>query len=98
MLVEAITEAIHEYMHEKLNDSPETEEKKKIRHVEKRKTKLTREQADRNTKCRRIDCNRYGAPNWSKQHESPAKGNNCVKCSNGGHNSKCCRCSRKKNM
>ena len=30
MSVEAITEAIHEYMYEKLNESPETEEKKSI--------------------------------------------------------------------
>ena len=28
MSVEAITDAIHEYMYEKLNDSPETEEEK----------------------------------------------------------------------
>ena len=34
MSVEAITDAIHEYMYEKLNDSPETDEEKKIRHVE----------------------------------------------------------------
>ena len=29
MSVEAITEAIHEYMYEKLNESPETDEDKK---------------------------------------------------------------------
>ena len=37
MSVEAITEALHEYMHEKLNDSPETE----IRYLTKRKAKIT---------------------------------------------------------
>ena len=31
MTVESITEAIHEYMYEKLNESPETEGDKKIR-------------------------------------------------------------------
>ena len=31
MSVEAITDILHEYMYEKLNDSPETEEEKKIR-------------------------------------------------------------------
>ena len=31
MSVKATTDAIHEYMYEKLNDSPETEEEKKIR-------------------------------------------------------------------
>ena len=36
MSVEAKTEAIHEYMYEKLNDSPDTEDEKKFRHVEKR--------------------------------------------------------------
>ena len=49
MSVEATTNAIHEYMNEKLNDSPETDEEKKIRYVEKRKFKLTKQQADKNT-------------------------------------------------
>ena len=52
MNVEAITEAIHEYLYEKLNDSPETEAEKTIRHVEKRKLKYTKDQVDRNTKSR----------------------------------------------
>ena len=39
MSVETITEAKHEYMYEKLNESPETDEDKKIGHVEKRKLK-----------------------------------------------------------
>ena len=47
MSVEAITDAIHEYMYEKLNDSPETEEEKKIRYVNKRKTKTTKEQPEK---------------------------------------------------
>ena len=34
MLIEAITDAIHEYMHETLNESPKTREKK-IRQMEK---------------------------------------------------------------
>ena len=37
MSVEAITEALHEYMYEELNDSPETEEEKKIRYLIKEK-------------------------------------------------------------
>ena len=37
MSKEAITEALHEYMYEKLNDSPETEEEKKIRYLNKKK-------------------------------------------------------------
>ena len=39
MSVEAITEALQEHMYEKLNDSPETEEEKKIRYLNKRKAK-----------------------------------------------------------
>ena len=62
MSVEAITEAIHEYMYEKLNESPETDEDKKIRHLEKRKLKYGKEQTERNPKtARRLDCNRCGA-------------------------------------
>ena len=36
MSIEAIKDAIHEYMYEKLNESPETEEEKKVRHVDKK--------------------------------------------------------------
>ena len=50
MSVEAITDAIHEYMYEKLNDSPETDEEKTIRHVEKRKFKPTKEQTEKKHK------------------------------------------------
>ena len=39
MSIEAISDAIHENMYEKLNESPETEIEKKIRHVDKRKLK-----------------------------------------------------------
>ena len=40
MSVEAITEAIHEYMYEKLNESPETDEDKKNQTCGKKKTKV----------------------------------------------------------
>ena len=98
MSVEAITEAIHEYMYEKLNESPETDEDKKIRHVEKRKLKYGKEHTERNPKtARRLDCNRCGAPNWSKQHECPAKGKKCAKCGKLGHYAKYCWSGRKIN-
>ena len=54
-------------MYEKLNDAPDTEEEKKIRYVEKRKLKPTREQTDRNIKHRKVDCKIYGSLNYSKQ-------------------------------
>ena len=97
MSVEATTDAIHEYMYEKLNDSPETEEEKKIRYINKRKTKATKEQLEKPAKFKKIDCNRCGAPNWSRQHECPARGKKCAKCGKIGHFAKCCRSNRKVN-
>ena len=70
MSIEAITDAIHEHMCE----SPETEEDKKIRHVDKGKLK-NKQPTERYSKTRRTDSNKCGAPNWSKQHECPARGN-----------------------
>ena len=43
-MLDAITDGIHEYMYEKLDDSPETEGKKKIRYLNKWKTRPTKEQ------------------------------------------------------
>ena len=97
MSVEAITDGIHEYMYEKVNDSPETEEEKKIRYVNKRKTNITKEQPERQVKFKKIDCNRCGAPNWSCQHECPARGKKCAKSGKIGHFAKCCPSNRKVN-
>ena len=55
MSVEAVTNTIHECMYEKLNESPETEEKKKTRHVDKKLTN-SKEQTERYPKTRRLDC------------------------------------------
>ena len=96
MSIEAITDAIHEYIYEKLNEPPETEEEK-IRHVDKRKLTENKEQTERYPKTRRLVCNKCGAPNWSKQHECPARGNKRVKCGKLGHYAKCCRSMRKIN-
>ena len=43
-----------------------------------------------------MDCNKCGAPNWSKHYECPARGK---KCTNGEmrHYAKCCRSARKIN-
>ena len=94
MSMEANRDAIHEYMYEKLNESPETEEEKKIRHVDKRKLTKNKEQTERYPKTRRLDCNEC---NWSKQHECPARGKKCAKCGKLGHYAKCCRSMRKIN-
>ena len=53
MSVEVITAAKHEYMYEELNESPETDEDKKIRLVEKRKLKYGKEHTERNPKTAR---------------------------------------------
>ena len=95
--IEAITDAIHEYMYEKLNESPESEKEKIIRHVDERKLTKNKEQTERYSKTRRLDCNKCGAPNWSKQHECPARGKKCAKCGKLGHYAKCCRSMRKVN-
>ena len=79
MSVEAITEALHEYKYETLNDSPETEDEKKTRYLNKRKTRNIKELSEKPTKFKKIDCNRCGAPNWTRQHECPAKGKKCAK-------------------
>ena len=97
MSVEAITDAILEYTYDKLNDSPETEEEKKVRYLNKRKLKPIKEQLEKPTKFEKVDCNRCGAPNWSRQHECPARGKKCAKCGKIGHFAKCCRTSKKVN-
>ena len=97
MSVEAITDALHEHMYEKLNDSPETEEEKKIRYLNKRKAKSFKEQTDKPIKFKKMDCNKCGAPNWSRQHECPARGKKCAKCEKIGHYAKCCRTNKKIN-
>ena len=76
MSTEAITEALHEYMYEKLDNSTETEEKKKIRNLKRRKTKSTKTKdlSEKPTKFKNVDCNRCGATNWSRQNKGPARG------------------------
>ena len=96
MSVEAITDALHEHMYEKLNDSPETEEKK-IRYLKKRKAKSFKEQTDKPTKFKKMDCNKCGAQNWSRQHECPARGKKCAKCEKICHYAKLCRTNKKIN-
>ena len=71
MSIEAITEALYEYMYKKLNTSPEAEDEKKIRYLNKKKTKSTKELSEKpeKLKFKTLDCNRCAAPSWSRQHE-----------------------------
>ena len=50
---------------------------------------------DKPTKFKKMDCNKCGAPNWSRQHECPARGKKCAKSEKIGHNAKCCRTNKK---
>ena len=75
MSVETITEALQEHMYEKLNDSPETEEKK-IRYLNNRKAESDKEPMDKQTEFKKLDCNRCGAPNWPRQPKCPARRKN----------------------
>ena len=54
MSVESITDAIHECLYKNLNESPETEGEK-VRHVEKKKPKLAKEQTDRLLKKKKVE-------------------------------------------
>ena len=85
-------------MYEKLNDSPETEEEKKIGYLNKRKTKCTKELSQKSTKFKKLDCNRCGAPNWTRQHECPAKGKKCENCEKIGHYVEYCRTNKRINQ
>ena len=50
MSVETISEALQVYMFEKLNDSQETGDEKRVRYLNKRKTKSTKEPLDKPAK------------------------------------------------
>ena len=65
MSVEAITDTIHEYMYEKVNESRDSEETQ-IKHVDRRRNNQKPEK-EKPSKYKRVDCIRYGAPNWNKQ-------------------------------
>ena len=72
MSVEAITDTIHEYMFEKMNESRDSKEETKIKHVD-RKRNYQKAEKEKSNKFRRVDRVRCGAPTWSTQHDCPAK-------------------------
>ena len=53
--------------------------------------------SEKPTKFKKVDCNRCGAPNWSRQHECPAKGKKCMKCEKIGHYAKYCGTNKRVN-
>ena len=94
MSVEAITDSIHEYMYEKMNESRDSEEETKIKHVD-RKRNYQKPEKEKSNKFRKVDCIRCGAPTWSKLHDCPAKTKKCLNCGKIGHYAKLCRTEQK---
>ena len=90
MSVKAITEEIHDYMYEKLNELLETEEEKKNRHV-KKKVKYDKEQTERYPKASRLDCN--SSTQWSNSMSVPQERKR-RKMWKTGHYAKYCRSTR----
>ena len=106
MTIETITDLIHEYMYDRLNDSNNSNDGRDIKHVQERPQKRKwseRPVYERNKrrphyhKERYIDnrCGQCGAPNWTRQHICPAKLVECRTCKKRGHYEKMCRIPRR---
>ena len=63
-------------------------------YLNKRKTKLTKYQPEKPANFKKVDCNRCGASNWSRQHKCPARGKKCAKCVKIDHFAKYCRANK----
>ena len=90
MSVEANTGTIHEYMYEKMNESKDSEEETKIKHVDRKRT-YQKPEREKQNKFRKVDCIKCGAPNWNKSHDCPAKTKKCLICGKIGHYARLCR-------
>ena len=77
MTIETITDLIHEYMFDRLNDSNKTNGGRNVKHVQERPQESGQKSPDtKGKKCpeyqrQKYEDNRCGqcrAPNWSRQH------------------------------
>ena len=101
MTIETITDLIHEYMYDRLNDSNNSNDGRNIKHVQERPRIKWSEKAsyDKNKKRPEYQIPRYkdnrcgqcGAPNWSRQHICPAKSVDCRNCKKREHCEKMCK-------
>ena len=87
MSVEAITDTIHEYLYEKMNESRDSEEETKIKYVD-IKTNYQKPENKKPNKFRKVDCIRCGA--LEQTTRLPGKTKKCLKCRTIGHYAKLC--------
>ena len=106
MPIETITDLIHEYMYDRLNDSNNSIDGRNIKHVQERPRKRKwseKASYDKNKKRQEYQkprykdnqCGQCGVPNWSRQHRCPAKSVDCRNCKKRGHYKKMCRLPKK---
>ena len=101
MTKETITDLIHEYMYDRLNDSNNSNDGRDIKHVQERPQKRKwheKTSYDKNKRRPEYNKERYkdnrcgqcGTPNWTRQHICPAKSVECRNCKKRGHYDKMC--------
>ena len=90
MSVEPITDTIHEYMYKKMNESKNSEEETKIKHVDRKRT-YQKPEKEKQNKFRKIDCSQCGVPNWNKSYDCPSKTKKCLNCGKICHYARQCR-------
>ena len=102
MTIETITDLIHGYMYDRLNDSNNSNDGRDIKHVQERPQKRKwHEKTSYDKNKRRPEynkerfkdnrCGQCGMPNWTRQHICPAKTVECRNCKKRGHYEKMCR-------
>ena len=79
MSVAAITDTIHEYMYEKMNESKDSAEETKMKHVE-RKWTYRKPEREKQINFRKVDCIRCRAPNRNKSYDCPAMTRKSLNC------------------
>ena len=95
MTIETITDLIHEYMYDRLNDSNNSNDGRDIKHVQERPQKRKwheKTSYDKNKRRPEYNKERYkdnrcgqcGTPNWTREHICPAKSVECRNCKKRG--------------